>query len=211
MTVTVSKRVNVLYFLETEIQNPNDLIQIPLQKLVHFPIEKLWFFSIITRHGGDICKICVRVSLGSPNLSLQSTCVSPCVFVISKHSCQLAQKKRRLIVQKSSRKSTGFHGIPESGTTQSQQVFANIVFEWACSRVHSREGASESLYVPKLFIANSISKEFSHGLNIYLWFIENCNAGWYVCSNSFDSLFKSYILYIHNPYIYTIINETMRH
>lgn len=130
MAVTASKGVNVLYS-----KNPNDSIQIPFQKLVHFPIEKLWFFSIITRYGADIQDMYACVSRITEPFATIYLCVNVCVGVCLLSAnilVNLHRKKRRLIVQKSSRKSTGFHGIPESGTTQSQQVFANIVFEWAC-------------------------------------------------------------------------------
>lgn len=57
--------------------------------------------------------------------------VCQCMFVISKHSCQLTTttaKQSSLIVQKSSRKSTGFHGIPVSGTTHNLNKFSQTLF-----------------------------------------------------------------------------------
>lgn len=118
--------------------------------------------------------------------------VCRCVFVISKHSCQLTQKKASLDCSKVKSKIDRI-----SWNSRERNNTISTSFRKHCFWV--------SLYVKKLFIANSISREFSHGLNMYgsLRFMkQNCNAGWFVCLDSFDSLFD-----IHSPYSHIPQNQ----
>lgn len=125
---------NSLYFVKTERFNSNTVTEIGslsdwktliFQRCLNKVEKDTYIFFILIY----VCLLDHRTF----HISLpvcQRVC--QCMFVMSKHSCQLpitaTAKQSSLIVQKSSRKSTGFHGIPVSGTTHNLNKFSQTLF-----------------------------------------------------------------------------------